>query len=113
MESAFNRLVGLIQRRYGSIFPAGQEVPFTLRTTSGLSHTFGHGEPTFALVATRSSGLTALSTMDISRIAEAYVGGALDVDGDLKRAFILRTAFADPHPIDILWRFIPPTDYPP
>ena len=108
MESAFNRLVRLLQRRYDSMFPEGEEVPFALRTTSGLSHTFGRGEPNFALVATRSSGLSALSTMDLSRIAEAYVGGALDVDGDMRRAFVLRTAFSDPHPIDILWRFVQP-----
>lgn len=108
MESTFNRLVGLIQRRYDSMFPAGQAVPFTLRTSSGLSYTFGHGEPAFAVVATTPSGIAALSTMDLSRIAEAYVGGALDVDGDLRRALVLRTAFPDRHPLSYLWRFLRP-----
>lgn len=108
MESTFNRLVRLIQRRYDSMFPAGQEVPFALRTSSGLSYTFGRGEPAFALVATTPSGIAALSTMDLSRIAEAYVGGALEVDGDLRRALLLRTAFPDRHPFAYLWRFLRP-----
>ena len=108
MDSTFNRLVRLIQRRYDSMFPAGHEVPFTVRTSSGLSHTFGRGEPAFALVATTPSGIVALSTMDLSRIAEAYVGGSLEVDGDLRRALVLRTAFPDRHPIAFLWRFLQP-----
>jgi cyclopropane-fatty-acyl-phospholipid synthase len=108
MDSSFNRLVRLLQRRYESLFPAGQAVPFTLRTSGGLSHTFGRGEPAFALVATRSSGIAALSTMDLSRIAEAYVRGALEVEGELRRALVLRTAFPDRHPIAFLWRFVRP-----
>jgi cyclopropane-fatty-acyl-phospholipid synthase len=101
MESAFNRLVGLVQRRYDSMFPEASRCR-TRCAPQRLSHTFGRGDPAFALVATQPSGLTALSTMDLSRIAEAYIGGALDVDGDLRRALVLRTAFADRHPIAFL-----------
>lgn len=108
METRFYRLVRLIQRRYDAMFPSGDEVPFTLRTSTGLSHTFGRGEPAFALVATDTRGIAALSTMDLSRIAEAYVGGALDVDGDLRRALVLRTAFPDRHPFAFIWRFLQP-----
>jgi cyclopropane-fatty-acyl-phospholipid synthase len=108
METRFYRLVRLIQRRYDAMFPSGDEVPFTLRTSTGLSHTFGRGEPAFALVATDRRGIAALSTMDLSRIAEAYVGGALDVDGDLRRALVLRTAFPDRHPFAFIWRFLQP-----
>lgn len=108
MESAFNRLVRLIQRRYDSMFPAGREVPFALRTSSGLSATFGRGEPAFALVATRATGIAALGSMDLSRIAEAYMCGALEIDGDLRRALVLRTSFPDRHPIAFLWRFVQP-----
>jgi cyclopropane-fatty-acyl-phospholipid synthase len=108
MERTFNRIVRLIRRRYDSMFPHGHAVPFALRTTSGLSHTFGRGEPAFALVVTTTSGISALSPLDLSRIAEAYVRGALEVEGDLRRALVLRTAFPDRHPVAYLWRFLQP-----
>jgi len=108
MESAFNRLVELLKRRYSSIVPHGHDVAFALRTSTGLSHTFGHGEPAFVLVVTRENGVAALSSMDLTRIAEAYIGGDLEIDGDLRRALLLRTAFSDRHPIAFLWRFVQP-----
>ena len=108
MDLAFNRLVAILQRRYQSFFSPARAVPFALRTSTGLSYTFGDGEPAFAIVAVRENGVAALRTLDLSRIAEAYVRGDLEIDGDLRRALMLRTAFADRHPIAFLWRFIQP-----
>lgn len=108
MEQTFNRLVNLLQTRYAALFPPGGEVPFALRTSTGLSHTFGHGAPAFEVVARRKGGMAALSTFDLSRIADAYVGGDLDILGDISRALRLRDAFGDRHPFAFLWRFIQP-----
>jgi cyclopropane-fatty-acyl-phospholipid synthase len=108
METAFRRMAELLERRYHTFFPPGQEVPFALRTANGAGHTFGSGPPAFAIVVNSPGGLAALSTLDASRVAEAYMTGDLDVDGDLMSALVLRTFFTDRHPLQFLWRFARP-----
>lgn len=101
-------MTSLLERRYHSFFPPDRAVPFALRTSTGLSHTFGRGTPAFAIVARNSSGIAALTTLDTSRIAEAYMRGDLDVDGDLMSVLTLRTMFSERHPFQFAWRFVQP-----
>ena len=108
METAFSRVVRLVDGQYRSMFPAGREIPFALRTTTGLRHTFRRDDPAFELIVPRPSGMAAIATMDLSRIAEAYVGGALDLEGDVKSALLMREAFSDRHPVAFAWRFVKP-----
>jgi cyclopropane-fatty-acyl-phospholipid synthase len=108
METAFRRMASLFERRYQSFFPPDRAVSFALRTDTGLSHRFGHGAPAFAIVARSPSGIAALTTLDGSRIAEAYMRGDLDVDGDLMSVLTLRTLFSERHPFQFLWRFVQP-----
>jgi len=108
METAFRRMTSLLERQYHAFSPAGRAVPFALRTDTGLSHTFGNGAPVFAIIARNSSGIAALTTLDSSRIAEAYMRGDIDVDGDLMSVLSLRTMFSERHPFQFLWRFLQP-----
>lgn len=108
METAFHRMTGLIDRRYHSFFPRGEEIPFALRTVDGTSRTFGGETPAFAVVANNRNGIAALSTLDLTSVAEAYVTGDLDVEGDLMSVLVLRTFFRDRDPSRYLWRFIRP-----
>lgn len=101
-------MTSLLERRYHSFFPADSAVPFTLRTDTGLSHTFGRGTPAFAIIARNSSGIAALTTLDTSRVAEAYMRGDLDVDGDLMSVLVLRSILSERHPFQFVWRFIQP-----
>src|SRR5262249_37405873 len=43
----------------------------------------GRGETAFRLTAHNQQGLSALASLDERRIGEAYLDGALDLDGDL------------------------------
>lgn len=108
METAFRRMASLLERRYLSSLPPDRVVSFALRTDSGLTHRVGHGPPAFAIVARSPRGIAALTTLDSSRIAEAYMRGDLDLDGDLMSVLALRALFSERHPLQFLWRFVQP-----
>lgn len=109
MESQFNRLIRMVEKRYGSL-QAGSRRPitFALQLKGKSPHVFGEGEPSFTLVINDRDGLTALSTLDGTTVIEAYMGGSLDIEGDLMSAFALRDMFTDSHTLLNLWRFVQP-----
>jgi cyclopropane-fatty-acyl-phospholipid synthase len=98
---------------------AGPHVPrFELELPDGALHPFG-GQPTnavernaegarFSIRVRTQKGVRALLSFDEARIAEAFLNSDFDVDGDLLSAFDLRKFFADCHPFQSVWRFIPP-----
>jgi cyclopropane-fatty-acyl-phospholipid synthase len=53
-------------------------------------------------------GLKALRTLDEGHIAEAYLAGDIDLEGDMLAPFTLRTRLADRHPLVSAWRFVQP-----
>jgi cyclopropane-fatty-acyl-phospholipid synthase len=106
VQAAFTRLVGLVERRYGAVGEGG--VPFALRAASGPAHVFGGGDPAFTVVVNDAHGVAALSTMDRTRIIEAYLAGSLDLDGDVMRVVAMRELFSDRRPAQYLWRFVRP-----
>lgn len=105
---ALERLTGLIDKRYRSFFPPGREIPFEIRGNGAAPHRFGSGEPEFALVVHDRSGLAALGSLDKNAVAEAYVRGSIDVEGDLTRVLAMRSMFDDRHPLRFVWRFAQP-----
>jgi cyclopropane-fatty-acyl-phospholipid synthase len=74
----------------------------------GSERVFGEGPPLFTLVLRDPRGAAALASMDKLAIADAYVAGSLDVDGDFERAFEIRTTLGDRHPLRFVWRFLRP-----
>ncbi len=52
--------------------------------------------------------MKALRTLDEGDIAEAYLQGDLDIEGDMMKPFALRAALDDNHPLVAAWRFIQP-----
>ena len=108
MEAQFNRLVKAIESRYASFFPEDQRVPFAVQLAGGPTAVFGGDEPAATLVVKDPSGMAALRTLDVARIGDAYLNGALDVLGDLSRLLALRDLFRDRHPILYLSRFLLP-----
>ena len=63
----------------------------------------GRGEIAFRLTAQNHQGLAALTSLDERRIGEAYLDGALDLDGDLTAALSLRSELTDRHPLYRFW----------
>jgi cyclopropane-fatty-acyl-phospholipid synthase len=62
----------------------------------------GNGEPAFTVSVVTDKGLAALSAFDELAVAEAYMDGDLDLDGDLLAVLKNRPVLADPHPLRYL-----------
>jgi cyclopropane-fatty-acyl-phospholipid synthase len=108
MERAYRRVLAKLQRRYDEFAAAyGGAVPFAVEA-GGARQVFGAGEPAFTLVAHGREGVAALGSLDGLLVGEAYLKGALDVEGDLLRVLSLRGLFRDRHPLLWAWKFVRP-----
>lgn len=99
MSTGLSRVASKYERRYTSFFHNGPEVPFAIRDKNGIEHRFGREAPAFTFAARDDRALPALATLDSLVIAEAYLSGSLDVEGDLESALRMRDFFGDKHPI--------------
>jgi cyclopropane-fatty-acyl-phospholipid synthase len=103
----FRRLTRLIERRRPHQAQAAPGEGFVLALQGGPSTAFG-SSPAVTLEVADARGLAALSTMDVGRVGEAYLGGHLHVHGDFARLLALRDMFHDRHPLQRLYRFVRP-----
>ncbi|HSK77355.1 MAG TPA: hypothetical protein VLQ45_12960, partial [Thermoanaerobaculia bacterium] len=82
----------------------GRARPFELRLPDRTAHWIGGeavgggSEPAFTVRIVTEKGLAAMAAFDELAIAEAYMDGDLDIEGDLLAALKLRPVLADPHP---------------
>ena len=99
------RLVETLRERYHRLLAAGDGSarPFELRLPGGGRWTIGDGEPAFAVAAASERGRRALAALDELAVAEAYMDGDLDLEGDLLAALKARPVLADRHPLKYLW----------
>jgi cyclopropane-fatty-acyl-phospholipid synthase len=81
---------------------------FAIRMMDGSLRSFGEGAPVFTLVIRDKRAAAALASMDKLAVADAYVDGSLDVEGDFERAFEIRESLSDRHPLRYAWRFLRP-----
>ncbi len=63
----------------------------------------GGGAVKFGVTANNAHAVSAIKSLDEIRIAEAYMSGDLDIEGDLLAAFDLRNSLADRHFLAYLW----------
>ncbi len=98
----FSRINGFIDR-IGSV-----EVPFSIEMPDGNKRTVGDGEPRFDVSLHTDRAVKALGSLDEANIAEAYLQGDIDLEGDMISPFALRASLDDRHPIVAAWRFIQP-----
>lgn len=87
---------------------ASSPVAFELESTDGTRHPFGVGTPVFRIRARTARALPALGSLDLSRIAEAYLDAEFDVEGAVISMYDLRPWLSDFHPLHHVWRFIQP-----
>lgn len=103
MSADFDRVVAKFTKRYAEFFgPPGGPV-FAVRGPGGEAHVIGNGQPAFAFVAGDRRSLAALATLDGLVIAESYLSGGLDVEGDFETALTCRNFFVDAHPLITAW----------
>ncbi|HEY0660063.1 MAG TPA: class I SAM-dependent methyltransferase [Lysobacter sp.] len=107
MESKFNRLVRALQKRPAVTDAIGAAGGFSLRLKQGPVVNFGNASDV-TVVINEPAGLSALSTLDVTAAGEAYLSGALDVEGDITRLLAMRDMFSDRHPLRYLYRFVRP-----
>jgi cyclopropane-fatty-acyl-phospholipid synthase len=74
----------------------------------GAASAIGKGEPAFDLHIHNDRGLRALQSLEELRIADSYVRGDLDIEGDVVKAMWLRNALSDRNVWLKLWRRIQP-----
>jgi cyclopropane-fatty-acyl-phospholipid synthase len=87
---------------------AKSPVAFSVRAPSGDVLQFGNGTPAFALVIHNDAGLAALRSLNEPRLAEAYIRGDYDIEGDFITALSLRDALSDRSLWLKLWRRLEP-----
>jgi cyclopropane-fatty-acyl-phospholipid synthase len=95
---------GWVARTLGARSP----VAFSVRTPAGDVLHFGNGAPVFELVVRNRDGLSALQSLSEPRLAEAYIRGDYEIEGDFITALSLRDALSDRSLWLKLWRRIEP-----
>jgi cyclopropane-fatty-acyl-phospholipid synthase len=97
-------IAGLRQRHAKLSAQDGRAKPFELRLPDRTAHSIGDGgEPAFTVRIVTDKGLAAMAAFDELRVAEAYMDGDLDIEGDLLTALKLRPVLGDPHPLKYLF----------
>jgi cyclopropane-fatty-acyl-phospholipid synthase len=102
MSSAATTLDALINR-VGEI-----ATPFSIELPDGETRNVGEGKAEFHVGLRNDRALRAIRSLDEGDIAEAYLQGDIDLEGDMLKPFALRTHLDDRHPLVAAWRFIEP-----
>ncbi len=97
------RLVELMSRRFHD-----SGVCFDVVTLDGSEHRLGSGSPRFKLKISDPKGIRAIASFDEGIIANAYINGWFDFQGDMIEVYDLRESLQDRHLFMSLWRFLAP-----
>jgi cyclopropane-fatty-acyl-phospholipid synthase len=101
--ASYSGAIDALVKRVGDL-PAA----FTLELPDGESRKIGQGEPSFTVGLRSDAGVRAIRSLDEANIAEAYLRGDIDIEGDMLKPFSLRHSFDDRHPLVTIWRFLEP-----
>ncbi len=83
-------------------------VAFAIDLPDGESRVFGNGEVGFRLKVSDERACWAFASLDEGRIADAYINGYFNFEGDIVKALDMRAQLTDNHAFHGLWRFIQP-----
>ena len=86
----------------------GISTPFSIELPDGEKRSVGKGRAEFHVGLRNARAMRALRTLDEGDIAEAYLQGDIDIEGDMLKPFALRASLDDRHPLVAAWRFIEP-----
>ncbi|MEA2560061.1 MAG: cyclopropane-fatty-acyl-phospholipid synthase [Acidobacteriota bacterium] len=98
---------GLRQRHAALSASDSRTRPFELRLPDRSAYAIGDiggmGEPAFTIRIVTDKGLAAMSAFDELAVAEAYMDGDLDIEGDLLTVLKHRPVLGDPHALQYLY----------
>jgi cyclopropane-fatty-acyl-phospholipid synthase len=105
LRAAARQQAIVAMRRLGSL--AGGSA-FRLVLPDGNAIGLGQGEPAFTIRLMRPAGLDALASCDALTIAQSFMVGDIDLEGDLISALAYQEQLRDFHPVILLWRHLQP-----
>src|SRR5439155_26556256 len=73
------------------IFKTGSSLPFAVRYWDGSEDRFGDGDPSVSLIFKTPDGLGRTLSGALG-LGEAYMDGAVDVEGDIRKMFGILSA---------------------
>lgn len=106
LEQLTNVRVERLRQFFGRLYEetSGDLPNFEVRIAGRPSLHFGKREESaFTIAVHNDAGLSAILSADENRIAEAYMAGALDLDGDMLALYGSRNSLRDRHPLLHLW----------
>jgi cyclopropane-fatty-acyl-phospholipid synthase len=83
-------------------------IAFSIETMEGKSITIGREKPEFKIIIKNKNGLRAIKSLNELKVAEAYIKGDLDLEGDFIKAMSIRNALADRNTWIKVWRRLAP-----
>lgn len=104
--STERRLLTTLRERYARELAADEARarPFELRLPDRTSYSIGEGgEPAFTVGVVTEKGLRAMASFDELSVAEAYMEGDIDIEGDMLAALKARPVLGDRRPLAYLW----------
>jgi cyclopropane-fatty-acyl-phospholipid synthase len=82
--------------------------PYSIEMPDGQVRAVGDGEPVFRAALRNDRAVKAVRSLDEGNLAEAYMRGDIDLDGDMLQACALRASLDDRHLLTYYWRFLQP-----
>lgn len=83
-------------------------IAFSIETMEGKSITIGREKPEFKIIIKNKNGLRAIKSLNELKVAEAYIKGDLDLEGDFIKALSIRNTLADRNTWIKVWRRLAP-----
>lgn len=108
MNTGFARLSKLLNSQLQRLPSAKDAISFALQIPDGSRNIFGPSEPAFTVILQDKNALAALSSLNQSKITEAYLSGSIDVEGSFLNALSLRNIISDKKGFSFFWRFLQP-----
>jgi cyclopropane-fatty-acyl-phospholipid synthase len=74
----------------------------------GTKRRIGQGTPDFLVTLKNERALKAALTLDEGNVAESYLAGDFEIEGDMMKPFEIQARMKDAHPLTQAWRHIQP-----
>ncbi|MFD0985593.1 class I SAM-dependent methyltransferase [Methyloligella solikamskensis] len=101
--AAGTAVIDALVKRVGDV-----STPFEITLPDGEKRVIGQGAPEFFVTLKNEKAVRAVRSLDEANIAEAYIHGDIDLEGDMLKPFSMRHDFDDQHPLVAAWRFVEP-----